>query len=385
MESVYLDYAATTPVRREVRAAMAPFLSDIFGNPSSTHRWGREASAALEEARADVAAVLGASPGEIHFVRGGTESDNLALVGGAGRIRAEGKRPTVVVSAVDHKAVLDAAQAATARDAGRLVVLDVAPDGSMDLPALRSALEGASSVVSVMWVNNETGMVLPVPELAELAAEHDARVHTDAVQAVGKVPVRVDELPVHLLTVTGHKIYGPKGTGLLFVRSGTSISPLLHGGGQERSLRPGTEDVAGAVGLATALRLVVEERETEAPRLRALRDHLEASLRAQLPGLRVNAGDAPRAPHVSSLGVRGVEGGDLLMALDLEGVAASGGSACNSGASRGSHVLAALYGPHDAHATVRFSLGRDSTQAHVDRAVAATVKVVTRLRGAERA
>ena len=380
MDSVYLDYAATTPMREEVRAAMSPYFDEVFGNPSSIHRWGREAAAALAEARGACAEVLGARFPEIHFVRGGTESDNLAVAGRVARHRADGHTPTVIVSAVEHKAVLDAARHATARGAGRLVVLAVDAKGVLDLDALDSALTHTPSVVSAMWVNNETGLILPVPEIAARASAAGATFHTDAVQAVGKIPVRVDQLPVDLLTVTGHKIYGPKGTALLFVREGTHLDPNLHGGGQERALRPGTEDVAGAVGLATALRLAVAEREDEVARLASLRDELERRLQAGLGGLRINAGEAPRAPHVSSVAVAGVDGMTLIMALDLEGIAASGGSACSSGSSAGSHVIQALYGASDPHATVRFSLGRGSTRAHVERAAAVTTAVVARLR-----
>jgi cysteine desulfurase len=232
-----------------------------------------------------------------------------------------------------------------------------------------------------MWVNNETGMVLPVAALADLASGPGVIVHTDASQAVGKVRVDVSEVRVDLLTATGHKIYGPKGTGLLFVRKGTPLSPLLHGGGQERAIRPGTQDVAGAVGLATALMLAWQSLERESVRLSALRDRLEERLSSELEGIRVNAGSATRAPHVSSIGIRDVPDGQaLLMALDLEGVAVSGGSACASGSQRGSHVIAALYGPEDPYANVRFSFGRGSTEAQVERAVAATVEVVQRVR-----
>lgn len=381
MDPVYLDYAATTPMRDEVREAMWPYFGGVFGNPSSTHRWGREAAAALAEARSTCAEMLGARFPEIHFVRGGTESDNLAVGGRIGRLRAEGHTPTVIVSSIEHKAVLDAAKHLTARGAGRLVVVTVRPDGAFDFDALDHALAVSPAVVSTMWVNNETGLILPVPEIAARAAGAGATFHTDAVQAVGKVPVRVDQAPVDLLTVTGHKIYGPKGTGLLFVREGTQLDPTLHGGRQERALRPGTEDVAGAVGLAAALRLAVTERDDEVARLTSLRDTLEHRLRSAIPDLRINAGDAPRAPHVCSIGVAGLDGTSLLMSLDLEGVAASGGSACQSGSTGGSHVIAALYGREEAHATVRFSLGRGTTAAHVDRAATVTAAVVTRLRG----
>jgi cysteine desulfurase len=383
MDPIYLDHAATTPLRTEVREAMASALDNLFGNPSSIHRWGREASASLELARAGCAAALGASPGEIFFVRGGTESDNLAILGRTARLRAEGHMPGVVVSSVEHKAVLDAAHQATARDAGRLTLLTVGPDGTLDLEALDRAVSRGPSVVSVMWVNNETGIVLPVPEIARRLAQTGATLHTDAVQAVGKIPVRVDDVPVDLLTVTGHKISGPRGTGLLYVRTGTIISPLLHGGGQERGLRPGTEDVSGAVGMATALSLAVEEQERESRRLEALRTQLERQLGARLPGIRINGGGAPRAPHVSSIAIPRVDGATLLMALDLEGIAASGGSACDSGASKASHVISALYGADDPHATLRLSLGRSTTTEEVGHAAEVLCEVITRLGGSD--
>jgi len=383
MDPLYLDHAATTPVRAEVRAAMEPFLDGAFGNPSSLHRWGREAAAALAEARAICAEALGARISEVHFVRGGTESDNLAVLGRAARLRAEGHTPTVAVSAVEHTAVLSAARAATARGAGKLETLAVTEDGSVDLDRLDRALAAAPAVVSVMWVNNETGMILPVVELAARCRAAGATFHTDAVQAVGKVPVRVDAVAVDLLTATGHKIGGPKGTGFLFRREGTWLSPLLHGGGQERLLRPGTEDVAGAVGLATALRLAAAEREAEAPRLDALRLRLERELAERMPGIRVNAGRSLRAPHICSVAIEGVDGASLLMALDLEGLAVSGGAACHTGSSAGSHVIAALYGEGDPNATVRFSLGTATTLDDVVRAAALTASVVERLRHLE--
>lgn len=387
---VYLDFAATTPVRAEVRAAMEPYLSEVFGNPSSVHAWGRAAAAALDDARAKAAAALGARASEIYFVRGGTESDNLAILGACRAWRAEGLEPTVVVSAIEHRAVLDASAAATARGLGRRVLLAVGPDGVLDTAPLDDILGAGSGegplLASVMWVNNETGTVLPVPALAERfrkAREAGARVliHTDAVQAVGKVPVRVDQVPVDLLSVTGHKIYGPKGTGLLFVRAGVSLHPLVHGGGQEGGLRAGTQDVAGAVGLAEALHLAVAEQEREAQRLAALRHRLEGRLMADIEALRIHGESGPRAPHIANVGVPDVDGAQLLMALDLEGVAASGGSACGSGTVKGSHVLEAMYPDRGRYAAVRFSLGRSTTEEAVDRAAGVTARVLARLRG----
>ena len=380
MNPLYLDHAATTPVRDEVRAAMEPYSSGIFGNPSSSHRWGRSAEASLEKARADIAEALSAKPSEIRFVRGGTESDNLALIGWCGAQPADAIA-TLIVSAIEHSAVLEAADHLSDAGRARTVRLAVGPDGVVDLALLEDLITWGATLVSVMWVNNETGIVLPVPEIVEIAHRCGATVHTDASQAIGKVAVDVSEVPVDLLTATGHKINGPKGAGILFVREGTAVRPLLFGGGQERALRPGTEDVAGAVGLATAIQLVVQERESRGRELSALRDRLEAGLVDALTDIRVNGVGARRAPHVSSIGIGGIEDGSaLLMALDLEGVAVSGGSACHSGAGGASHVIAALYGEDDALATVRYSFGHGTTEADIDRAVAVTAMVVERVR-----
>jgi len=383
MKSVYLDHAATTPVRDEVKEAMAPFADTVFGNPSSQHRFGREASAALENARAEAAAALGVRNAEIYFVRGGTEGDNLAVCGACRALAVRhGAPPRLAVSAVEHHAVLHVAERMAAVGEAGLSVFGVAADGSLDLDGLRDVLDSGPSVISCMWVNNETGIVLPVEALSELAEETGAVLHTDAVQAVGKIPVPLADLEgIDLLTVSGHKLYGPKGTGLLFVRRGTALSPLLHGGGQERALRPGTEDVAGAVGLATALRLAVAEREEEGKRLEVLRDRLEQRLAEGLDGIRVAGDGAPRAPHISNVGFQGVDAMMLLINLDLEGVAVSGASACQSGSGRGSHVIEALFGPGPGHAHVRYSLGRLADETAVDRAVEVTVGVVRRLRG----
>ena len=382
-EPIYMDHAATTPLRGEVRSAMEPFLGARFGNPSSLHRWGRETADALEEARSRVAHALGARPREIFFVRGGTESDNLAVLGRAAVARRRGRRPHVVHSAVEHPAVAEAAEAVEAQG-GRRTILPVGPDGTVDESALDAALEAGPDLLSLMWVNNETGQRLPVPRVAARTAEAGVPLHTDAVQAVGKVPVRVDHVPVSLLTLTGHKIHGPRGTGILFVRQGTELLPLVHGGGQERGLRPGTEDVAGAVGMAEALALAVEEREEAGRRMGDLRDRLEALLLDALPGARVFGGDGERAPHVLSLGVPDVDQDLLLAALDLRGVACSAGSACHSGAASGaasSHVLRALHGGDaDGYAALRFSFAATSRPSDVERAAEATVEVVDRLR-----
>lgn len=382
MEPVYLDHAATTPLRDEVREAMEPYLSDVFGNPSSLHRWGREAHAGLERARSDIADALAATPSEIRFVRGGTESDNLAIVGSCSAHARDARSPApLAVTSIEHSAVLEAAEHAVDRGIADVIRVSVTPDGSLDRTVLTDVARRGGATASVMWVNNETGLVLPVEDVVELGRDHGLAVHTDASQAIGNISIDLRETEVDLLTATGHKINGPRGMGILFVREGTRIDPILHGGGQERRLRPGTEDVAGAAGLAAAIRLAVAEQADHARRLTTLRDGLESRLRSELDDLRVNGGEGPRSPHVSSIGVGGIPDGEILLTtLDLEGVAVSGGSACHSGSGAGSHVIAALYGSDDPMTTVRFSFGRSTTADEVDRAVSTTVDVVRRLR-----
>ena len=380
MKAVYLDHAATTPIRNEVREAMEPYLSESFGNPSSLHRWGREASAALEDARATVAEALCANPQEIYFTRGGTESDNLAVLGCCGFMKTHEKRITLVVSAIEHSAVLDPAKLVTEWQGVDLVILPVSQDGVLDQELLKLALESGPTVVSLMWVNNETGLVFPVGEISSLVNELGGTIHTDAVQAIGKIPVSVRESSIHLLTASGHKIHGPKGTGILFVRSGVDLVPLLHGGGQERALRAGTEDVAGAIGFARSVQLAVEEQQQLCKRLTALRAVLERRLLELIPRLRINMRDANRASHISSMAIDDIDGEDLLAALDLEGIAASGGSACESGSTQTSHVITALYGEDNSAATVRFSLGRETTEQDIEQTILKLTSTVARLR-----
>lgn len=376
MDPIYLDHAATTPLRAEVRDAVLPLLEERWGNPSSLHRWGRAARAALEDARARLAAVLGASPAEVVFTRGGTEADNLAILG---RAHAEPGRP-VVCSAVEHRAVLSAAHAAEARGSP-LHLLPVNGDGVVEEDALPQRLVERPAIVSVMWGNNEVGVLQPVERIAERCAEAGIIFHTDAVQALGKVPVRVDAVPVDLLALSAHKIGGPGGVGALFVRKGTRLAPLLFGGGQERGLRPGTEDVAGAVGFALAAELAEWEREREMARLAGLRDRLEAGLRAAVPDLRVNGAEADRLPTISNLSFPGADAESLLMTLDLEGIAASSGSACSSGAKEPSHVLSAMGAPPErAGPSVRFSLGRGTTEQEIERVIRTVPPLAERVR-----
>jgi cysteine desulfurase len=377
MQPIYLDHAATSPLRGEVREAMLPYLEERFGNPSSLHRWGREARAALEDARARLAEVLGAAPLEVLFTRGGTEADNMAVLG---RAHFAPGQP-VVCSAIEHKAVLAAAKATTRITGSSFHVVRVDANGVVREEELYALLDPKPAVVSVMWANNEVGAVQPVARIAERCREAGAVFHTDAVQAFGKLPVRMDEVPAAMLSLSAHKVGGPRGVGALFVRKGTRFHPLVYGGSQERGLRPGTEDVAGAVGLAVAAELAARDREAEMGRLGALRDRLEAGLRAAVPELVVNAAGAERLPTVLNVCIPGVDSGTLVPALDLEGIAASGGSACSSGASAPSHVLTAMgLDEHAASPSVRFSLGRETTAEEIDRALAVVPEVVARLR-----
>lgn len=371
-EIIYLDHAATTPVRPEVREAMTPFLADRFGNPSSTHAAGRAARAALEEARERVAGALGAEPSEVVFTGGGTEADNLAVLG---RWRARGGG--VAISAVEHSAVRGSAGRAAVEGAA-LTTIAVDEDGRLDPGALEEAIREPLAVVSVMWANNETGTIQPVNRVAELCRERGITFHTDAVQAVGHLPVSVRDVPCDLLSLSAHKFGGPRGAGVLFVRSGTALEPLVYGGGQERGLRAGTSDVAGAVGLAAALDRTVADRPSEAERLGRLRDDLEARIMTAIEGVSVNAAGADRLPHVLSLALDGVEPEVLLPALDLAGVAVSAGSACHSGASAPSHVLVAMGRTPDA--AIRFSMGWSTTAREVERAGDVFVDIVERTR-----
>lgn len=369
---IYLDHAATTPVRPEVRAAMEPFLSERFGNPSSTHAPGRLARAALEQARERVAAQLGAEPTEVLFTAGGTEADNLAVLG---RWRAAGAG--VALSAIEHSAVRRAA-AQAAREGARVTTLAVDEQGRLDAGALEEALHEAPGVVSVMWGNNEVGVLQPVARLAERCREEGVAFHTDAVQAVGHVPVSVADAPVDLLSLSAHKFGGPGGMGALYVRAGVEIQPLLHGGGQERGLRAGTSNVAGAAGLAEALECAARDLETETDRLGRLRDRLEAGIAQAVSGVRVNGGEADRLPHIASIGIEGVDPDVLLASLDLAGVAVSSGSACHSGASAPSHVLVAM--GRAADTALRISLGWSTTEREVDEALSRLVTVIDRVR-----
>jgi len=378
---VYLDHAATTPVRPEVLEAMLPFLgTSAFGNPSSAHRFGRTARAGLEEARRKVATAVGAEPNQVVFTSGGTEADNLALIGAAQAAHAAGRAMHAVACATEHKAVL-AAVHAVAHHGGRETILPVDGGGVVDLAALDAALAERPAVVSVMWVNNEVGTVQPVEEIGRRCGAAGVLFHTDAVQAFGQIPIRVADTGATMLTISGHKIGAPKGIGALVVRSRAAVEAIIHGGSQQFGIRPGTENVAGAVALGRAAELAAAEQADKAGRLGALRDALAARIRAALPDVVWNAEHGPRAPHVLSLAVPGADAEAMLMHLDLQGVAASAGSACTTGSPEPSHVLTAMGVPRAlALGTIRFSLGRETTEADIARAAEVFPAVVARVR-----
>jgi cysteine desulfurase len=379
--SVYLDHAATTPVRPEVLEAMLPYLgSDRFGNPSSAHRPGRAAQSGLEQARREVAEAVGAEPSSVVFTSGGTEADNLAILGSAFAAHSAGRRMLAAVAATEHKAVLAAAHAVV-HHGGEERILPVDGHGCLDLGALDHVLVEHPAIVSVMWANNETGVLQPIPDIAQRCEERGTLFHTDLVQAFGRVPVSLRAAPVALATLSGHKLGAPKGIGALIVRKGTPLEPILHGGSQQGALRPGTENVAGAVALGRAAQLAAQERAAEAVRLGALRDDLAKALRDVVPDLVIPGESAPRVPHILNLLVPGAESGALLMHLDLAGIAASGGSACQTGAPDPSHVLLAMGVPRDrAAGAVRFSLGRSTRAEDIARVAEVWSALVARVR-----
>lgn len=379
MNPIYLDHAATTPVRPEVLETFTSVLSEVSGNPSSQHRWGREARMRLEEARERLASVLGAERREIVFTSGGTVADNLAVLGRWRAARYAGEMGSVVYSAIEHSAVLGAARQA-GREGATLEVLAVDEEGRVLPEGLDEALRTPTAVVSVMWGNNEVGTLQPIAELAARCREAGVVFHTDAVQALGKVPVRVDDVACDLLTITAHKLGGPKGIGALYVRSGVELEPLTYGGGQERSLHPGTENVAGAVAFAHAAELADRDRATEAKRLSTLRDRLQSRLLERIDGLVVNASGADRLPHILNVSLADVDQEALLVSLDLEGVAASSGSACQSGTVEPSHVLIAMGRGSPDEASIRLSLGWTTTEQEIDDATERFASVVERVR-----
>jgi cysteine desulfurase len=378
MNRIYLDYNATTAVEPAVLDAMLPFFSTDFGNASSIHTFGQRARAAVENARDQVAALLDARSQEIVFTSGGTESDNQAIFGIVAATASRTKH--IITSTIEHEAVLNACQALEKQGAV-VTYLPVSVDGLIDLDELRKAIRADTLLISIMHANNELGAVQPLAEIGRIAAEADLYLHTDAVQSVGKIPVDVRALQLDLLSLSGHKLYAPKGIGALFVKGGTRLRQFLFGGHHQRGFRPGTENVPGIIGLGKAAELALLALERDASRIAALRDRLEQGLLARIPDSRANASAAPRTPNTSNLTFPGIEGEALIISLDLKGLACSTGAACSSGAVEPSHVLTAIGLPAaEARASIRFSLGRHTTGAEIDAALEIVPAAVAQLR-----
>ena len=387
MKRVYLDFNATTPVEPTVLDAVLPYFSTEFANAASIHTPGQKARAAVETAREQVAALIGARPQEIVFTSGGTESDNHAIFGIVSSSFTSFTSSTsstssrhIITTAIEHEAVLNACQALE-KEGVRVTYLSTDREGQIDLEELRRAIRPETVLITIMHANNELGTVQPLEEIGRIAAEADVYFHTDAVQSAGKIPIDVNAFRLDLLSLSGHKIYAPKGIGALYVRGGTRLRQLLYGGHHQRGFRPGTENVAGIVGLGKAAEISRNSLAEDAQRVSALRDKLQQGLLHRVPQSRVNGGAAPRTPNTTNLVFPGVEGEALLIALDLKGLACSTGAACSSGAVEPSHVLTAIgLPPEKARASLRFSVGRHTTSAEIDFALNVVPAAVAQLR-----
>lgn len=381
VRAIYMDHSATTPVDPRVVEAMLPYFTEIYGNSASIHRFGRAAAKALEESRRTVAAILGCHPTEIVFTGSGTESDNLALRGVAFAQRRAGRGNHLIVSSVEHHAVLNTARQLEEVFGFEVTYLPVDEYGMVDPDAVGRAIRKDTILISVMYANNEVGTIQPIAEIARIARAKGIPFHTDAVQAGGMLDLDVRRLGVDLMTLSAHKFYGPKGVGVLYIRQGTPYLPAITGGGHERGRRAGTVNVAGIVGLATALRLAQEARESENARLRRLRDRLIQGVLERVPDARLTGHPTERLPHHASFVFKGINGEELLLALDVEGIAASTGSACTSGRPEPSEVLLAMGLPHEwAVGSLRLTLGKSNTEEDVDRVLEVLPQAVARLR-----
>lgn len=376
---IYLDHNATTPLHPLVADRMAQAMREVWGNASSVHHFGQQAKAALDEARGSIATLLGADAAEIVFTAGGTESDNLAIRGAAEALEAAGRKH-LITTAIEHEAVLNTMKS-LARRGWRVTTLPVDATGIVSPDRLREAITDDTALVSVMHANNEIGTIQPIAEIAAIAHEHGALVHTDAVQTAGKLPFGVRELGVDLLTIAGHKFYGPKGTGALWIRRGVRLLSPLTGGRQERNRRAGTENVPALVGLGVAAEAAGRTLAVEGERLTALRDRLEAGILSAIPGSARNGAQAPRVPNTSNISIERIESESVLIGLDLAGIAVSSGSACSSGTLEPSHVLKAMGLPHlRTLGSIRFSLGASNTEADIDRVLEVLPPLVEKLR-----
>jgi cysteine desulfurase len=376
MGRTYLDYAATTPAHPDVVAAMQPYFTENFGNPSSVYSYGQEAKEAVEAARDSVAFLVGADPEEIVFTSGGTEADNFALEGAA----FAGKGDHIITSVIEHHAVLETC-AFLEKRGFKVTYLPVDKDGLVDPHDVKKAITPATRLVSVMHANNEMGAIQPIAEISRVTREAGVLLHTDAVQSTGHIPVNVGELGVDLLSMSAHKLYGPKGVGALYIRRGVELVPYLHGGAQERGRRASTENVPGIVGFGKAAEITAAELECEALRLTGLRDRLIAGILERIDETRLNGHPTQRLPNNVNISVNYVEGEAILVNLDLEGICASTGSACSSGSMEASHVLLATGCPAElARGSIRFTMGRWTTEEDIARVFEVLPPIVGRLR-----
>ena len=378
MKRIYMDNAATTRVTEPVFEAMRPYFCEIFGNPSSVHAFGREARKAVEQTRRQVAAALGAQAGEIYFTGSGTEADNWALRGAAYAQKARGRH--IITTQIEHHAVLHAAEQLE-KEGFEVTYLPVDGDGVVSLEALEKALRPDTTLVSIMAANNEIGAIQPIREAAKLAKAHGALFHTDAVQAIGCVPIDVKADGIDLLSLSGHKFHAPKGVGALYIRSGVKLQRLIYGGAQEKTQRGGTENVASIVGMGKAIELAMESMESRNAYVSGLRDRLIEGILRRIPETRLNGHRTQRLSGNVNVSIRYIEGEALLLSLDMKGIAGSSGSACTSGSLDPSHVLLAIGLPHEiAHGSLRLSLSEENTAEEVDYTIDALVEIVERLR-----
>ncbi|MFZ3135334.1 MAG: cysteine desulfurase NifS [Methanothrix sp.] len=379
MKRIYMDHSATTPVAPEVQAAMLPYFGEKFGNASSLHRSGREAKEALEDSREKVAALLGARAEEIIFTSGGTESDNLALKGIARKNQKLGKH--IITTQIEHPAILETCRALE-KDGFEVTYLPVTGEGLVELSTLEAAIRPDTILISVMHANNEVGTIQPLEEIGRLAAERDIYLHSDAVQSVGKIPVNVDDLGVDLLSLSAHKLYGPKGVGALYIRKGTKLESIIQGGGHEHRLRSGTENISGIVGLARAAELAERDMPQEAERLAGLRDRLAELVLGKVKDAWINGTMKKRLPGNLNFGFKYVEGESLLLFLDSKGICVSTGSACSSHKLEPSHVLMSLgLKAEECHGSLRITLGMSNTMEEIEYVAESIVEAVERFRG----
>lgn len=378
LKKIYFDHNATTPVHEEVFEAMLPYLKDDWGNPSSIHWAGRGPKKAVEEAREKIAKLLNCTTLEVIFTSSGTESDNHAIKGLAYARKDKGNH--IITTRVEHPAVLNTVKH-LAKEGFEATYLNVDSDGMIDLNELKGAITPKTILITVMFANNETGVIFPVEEIGNIAKEKGITFHTDAVQAAGKVPIDSQRLNADLLSISGHKLYGPKGVGMLFARRGVRLVPLIHGGHHERNRRGGTENVAGVVGLGKACEIAARDMARETEEMLKLRERLEKGLLGKISHVKVNGHIEKRLPNTANLSFEFVEGESLLLNLDMKGIAASSGSACTSGSLEPSHVLLAMGStPELSHGSVRFSLGRSNTVEDIDFLIETMPPIVERMR-----